>query len=139
MALTQIQQVRLEVADFDPAFPILSDEDYSYFLTKNNNSITRTALDAAKTILLVLSQRTDDTVDIFSIKGSKAASEYRLALKMFLSDPNLNPVYNNAQGWVGGISKSEMQANNTNTDNNIILNPYTENCSKFPTSSYFEV
>jgi hypothetical protein len=137
MALTDIQKVKLEVADIDPSFPILSDSDYQYFLEKNNNSITRTALDAAKTILLVLSQRTDETVDIFSVKGSRAASEYRMSLQLFLRDPNLNPVYQNCQGWVGGISLEEMRANIENTDNNIVQNAYTET-QKFP-KSYFEV
>ena len=78
MAYTTIQQVRLEVADFDPSFPILSDSDYEYFLQKNNNSITRASLDAARTILLVLSQRTDESVDIFSVRGSKAADADRI-------------------------------------------------------------
>ena len=120
MALSLLQQVKLEVADTDPALPILSDESYEYFLTKNNNSVTRAALDAAKTILLVLSQRSDETVDIFSIKGSKASSEYRASLMLFLRDPQMNPVLQNCQGWVGGISKSEMYANDIALDNNIV-------------------
>lgn len=126
MAYTTIQKLRLEVADIDVAFPILSDDDYAYFLEKNNNSLNRAALDAARTILLVLSQRTDETVDIFSIKGKSAAEQYRLSLQMFLRDPNLNPVLNNCQGWVGGVSKSEMLANDLNADNNIVKSPSSE-------------
>lgn len=123
MALTLVQQVRLEVADIDPSLPILSDESYEYFLEKNSNSIPRTSLDAAKTILLVLSQRTDETVDIFSIKGNKVASEYRLALQLFLKDPNLNPIYQNCSAWFGGVSKSDMLANDLTYDNNIVRTP----------------
>ena len=121
MALSALQQVKLEVADTDPALPILSDESYEYFLSKNNNNITRSALDAAKTILLVLAQRTDETIDIFSVKSGKAASEYRLALQLFLKDPQMNPVLQNCQGWVGGVSKSEMLANDATSDNNIVV------------------
>lgn len=121
MALSALQQVKLEVADTDPALPILSDESYEYFLSKNNNNITRSALDAAKTILLVLAQRTDETVDVFSVKSGKASSEYRLALQLFLKDPQMNPVLQNCQGWVGGVSKSEMLANDATSDNNIII------------------
>ena len=129
MALSLLQQVKLEVADTDPALPILSDESYEYFLTKNNNNITRAALDAAKTILLVLSQRSDETVDIFSIKGSKASSEYRASLQLFLRDPQMNPVLQNCVGWVGGVSKSDMQANNLNLDNNVVT---TGNSPMYP-------
>lgn len=135
MALTTIQKVRLEVADIDAAFPILADADYEYFLEKNNNSIPRTSLDAAKTILLVLSQRTDETVDIFSIKGRSAAEQYRLALQLFLRDPSLNPVLQNCQGWVGGISLTEMQENDSNPDNNIVVSP-SESKPTFPTSFF---
>jgi hypothetical protein len=58
---------------------------------------------------------------------------------MFLRDPNSSPYLQDLQGYVGGVSVSDMQANNENTDNNVILNPYTEASSKFPISSYFEV
>ena len=123
MAYTNIQKVRLNVADFDPSFPILTDEDYEYFLTKNNNSITRASLDAARTILLVLSQRTDSTVDIFSVRGSKAAEQYRLSLQLFMRDPSTNPVLQNAKGWVGGTSFEDIITNLNNPDNNVVTIP----------------
>lgn len=123
MAYTAIQQVRLEVADIDPTLPILSDTDYEYFLSKNNNSITRASIDAARTILLVLSQRGEETVDLFSIKGSKAAEQYRLALQLFLTSPSTNPVLQNAKGWVGGTSYEDIQTNLANPDNNLIRLP----------------
>jgi hypothetical protein len=137
--LTLIQQVRLTVQDNVVGLYILTDDEIQYFLDKNNNSIARASIDAAKSILLNLSMRTDDIVDVLSIKNSKTAEQYRLSLQMFLRDPNSSPYLQDVQGYVGGVSISDMQANNTNTDNNIITNPYTENCSKFPTSSYFEV
>lgn len=127
--LTDIQKVRLNVADIDPALPILQDNDYLYFLEKNNDNINRASLDAARTILLVLSQRPDEQVDIFSIKGKAAAEQYRLSLQMFLRDPNLNPVLNNCKGWVGGVSKSEMLDNNSNLDNNTV-NPIVDFTTK---------
>lgn len=121
--LTDIQKVRLTVADIDPTLPILSDTDYDYFLSKNNNSITRASIDAARTILLVLSQRTDESCDIFSIRGSKTASEYRLALQLFLTSPSTNPVLQNAKGWVGGTSFEDIITNLNNPDNNVVTIP----------------
>jgi hypothetical protein len=124
MALTNIQKVRVAVADLDPSFPILDDATYEYFLEKNSDSIDRAALDAAKTILFTLSQRTNQTVDLFSVSGgSKSAEQYRLALQLFLRDPQLNPVYNNVGGYAGNISVSDMQSNVDNLDNNIIQSP----------------
>ena len=123
MAYTLIQQVKLEVADLDQAFPLLSDADYDYLLLKHNNSVVRAAVDAARIILLLLSQRTDETVDVFSVRGSKAAEQYRLALELYIKNPQLNPLYNNLKGYVGGVSISDMEANNANLDNNIIQSP----------------
>ena len=123
MAYTLIQQVKLEVADLDQAFPLLSDADYDYLLLKHNNSVVRAAVDAARIILLLLSQRTDETVDVFSVRGSKAAEQYRLALELYIKNPQLNPLYNNLKGYVGGVSISDMTANNANCDNNIVVSP----------------
>ena len=123
MAYTDIQKVRIEVADLDPGLPLLSDDEYTYLLEKNNNSIVRASVDAARIILLKLSQQTDETVSIFSIRGSKAAEQYRLALELYIKNPQLNPLYNNLQGYFGGISVSDMQKNNANCDNNIVVSP----------------
>ena len=123
MAYTDIQKVRIEVADLDPGFPLLVDDEYSYLLEKNNNSIVRASVDAARIILLKLSQQTDETVSIFSVKGSKAAEQYRLALELYIKNPQLNPLYNNLQGYFGGVSISDMKANAANSDNNIVENP----------------
>lgn len=123
MALTLIQQVRLNVQDNTPGLFIISDDEIEYLLEKNSNNVDKASWAAARIILLNLAQRGDESVDIFSIKGSKAAEAYRLALELFLKDPNNNPVYNNLKGWVGGISISEMEENNANPDNNVVTVP----------------
>ena len=123
MALNNIQKVRVECADTDPSFPILPDDTYQYLLEKNYDSIPRTAMDAARIILMHLAQRGTETVDIFTIKGSAAAESYRQALIMYIKDPNNNPILQNCQGWVGGVSVSQMQSNDSNLDNNIVKQP----------------
>lgn len=119
MPTTLIQQVKIEVGDLDPALPILSDDEYEYFLTKNNLSVRRASLDAAKTILFKLSMRTRERVDIFDIYGHQAAQNYIEALKLFLRNPDLNTVLQSVSLYAGGISKSDMIANNENPDNNL--------------------
>lgn len=123
MSLTPIQQIRLTVQDNTPGLYIISDDELDWLLEKNNNNVARASIDAARIILLNLSQRNDETVDIMSIKSSKAAENYRLALESFLKDPNSNPLYQNLKGYVGGVSISDMDANNANLDNNIIQSP----------------
>lgn len=123
MALSNLEKIRIELQDTEAGFYILDDASIEYFLSKNNNSIQRAALDCAKTILLKLSMQGDESVDIFSIRGSKVAEQYRLALKLYISDPNLNPILNNVRGWVGGVSLEEMQANRDAVDNNIVSTP----------------
>ena len=124
MALTNIQQVRLLVQDNEVGLYILSDDEITFLLERNNNSVDRTSIEAAKIILFKLSQRTDETVDIFSIRGGKAAEQYRLSLQMWLKDPNLNPLLNNIKGYVGGVSKSDMEQNDANSDNNLLPTSY---------------
>lgn len=123
MSLSAIEQVRLEIGDNSPEFPILSDSEYEYFLSKNNNSVRRASLDAAKTILFILSQKTNSRVDIFEISGSQAARAYMDALKMYIRNPDLNTILQNAGGYVGGVSLEDMQANDSNADNNIVKTP----------------
>lgn len=141
MALTILQQIRLEVGDTDVSLPILSDTEYEYFLEKHNNALYRASVDAARVILFKLSvNSSDQTVDIFSIKGSQAAKAYMEALKLYIRDPNLNQIGTNLQGWVGGISIAEMQANDANLDNNLFINP-TNSPYNIPSSTdqYFGV
>ena len=137
MALTTVQKIRLEVGDNDVTFPILTDDEYKYFLSKNNDSIARASIDAAKTILFKLSMRTDETVDIFSLKGSKAAQNYVMALQMFIKNPDLNPILQSAMPYAGGISRSDMESNDSTIDNNIVQNPAKEDRT-YP-DNYFEV
>lgn len=123
MALSAIEAVRLLVADNEPGLYMISDEEIFFFLTRNNNNVDRAALETAKVILLKLSIRGDQSVDLFSVKGSKAAEQYRLALMAYVRSPDLNPILKTVQGWVGGISKTEMQLNDSNTDNNTVDTP----------------
>ena len=129
-----IHALRIELGDTSPEFPIMSDEEYNYFLSKHDWSIRRAAMDAAKSIMLKLSMRTDETVDIFSIKGSSAAKTYMQALQIYIKNPDLNTLYDKVQGYAGGISKADMLANDSNLDNNIVKDPQAETFTYRPSS-----
>lgn len=129
-----IQALRYELGDTSPELPIMSDEEYQYFLSKNDYVIRRAAMDAAKSIMLKLSMRSDETIDIFSVKGSSAAKNYIQALQMYIKNPDLNALYEKVQGYAGGISLSDMQANDSNLDNNIVKQPTAETFTYRPSS-----
>ena len=127
-----IMQVRMEIQDVTPGLYILDDTTISYYLTKNNESVTRASMDAARAVLMRLAMTsTEETIDIMSIKTRYQAQEYRLALQMYLANPLLNPVLQNVKGYVGGVSKSDMLANDSVIDNNTVYSPASYN--SFPT------
>jgi hypothetical protein len=128
MALSLIQQVRLLTQDTAVGFYFTTDEEIQFFLDRNNQNVNRASLEVARVILLQLSMwSANETVDIFSVTGgAKAAAEYRASLEMFIRNPQLNPVYNSVNGYAGGISKADIQANLDNVDNNFIDTPNSE-------------
>ena len=116
-----LNKVRMEIQDSEPGLYILDDATISYYLTKHSGSITQTALDCAKAMLFKLSSNaSDEQVDIFSIKGSKASQEFREALKLYIKDPSLNRLYSTVQPYIGNTSKSDIALNNSVLDNQFV-------------------
>lgn len=122
MALSDIEKLRIEIGDTDVSFPILDDSSYQYFLDKHNNNLGRASIDAARAILFQLSTMNSETVSIFSVKNTSAEA-YRQALLLYIKDQTLNPIYQSLKGYFGGVSISDMEANNADPDNNIVENP----------------
>ena len=121
-----ISAVRMEVGDLSVELPFLTDDVYTYFLTKNNENIRRSSLDAARVILLNLSINSNDrTVDVLSIKNSKAAEAYREALRLFVTNPNLNSMYAYLTAYGSGIDRNEMLTNVADKKINAVVPPVT--------------
>lgn len=115
MALTLIQQVRLEVGDTGTP-PILTDDDIQFFLDRYEDNVKRAAQDAAKAILFYLARwPTRERAGNYEV-WNEWANAYRKALELFLNDPNYN--ISNAIAYAGGISKQDMLDNDSNNDNN---------------------
>lgn len=122
MALTDIEKLKLEIGLIGEASDILSDEELTYFLEKNNNSIRKAGLDAAKTVLFVLSQliheRSGSELEIW---GHTWFENYMKTLKLYLSDPNYSIALNNAKAYAGGISIEDIRKN-IDTPDNLVVN-----------------
>ena len=123
MALSLNQQVRLLCQDNTPGLYIISDDEIDFLLQRNNNNVDKAVYEALQIMLRYLAQRGDESIDVFSIRGSKSAEQMRLAIELYLKDPANNPLYKNLKGYVGGVSISDMAENNANLDNNIIQSP----------------
>lgn len=108
-----IGQCRSLVGDSDVSFPILSDDEYTYYLSLNNENVRLASVEAAKVIMFKLATQTDETVGLFQIKGQAAANAYREALKLFIKDASLNPIYSLAGAYASGISLIDMESYQT--------------------------
>lgn len=147
-----INAIRIETGDTDPALPIISDEEIAYALNKYNLSVNKAWPQVASWILLKMSMSGDDSVvGILSLRGSKAAESYRMALEMKLKSPVLNPMidglgsYTDSAGktqnpiYAGGVSVSDMQANTANADNNYVPSPIYQKSESPPFAGPFGV
>ena len=120
MALTNIEKLKLELGLVNEASNILSDEEIAYFLEKNNNSIRKAALDAAKTVLFILSTRVHEKIEMLEIWGHTWFENYMKTLQMYINDPNYSIALENAKAYAGGISVSDIRSNINNPDNLVI-------------------
>lgn len=111
-------KVRLKVGDIDPDNPILPDDVYTEALADNSGSVRRAAKQVATYLLFYLTRFTRERTGAIEVYGAEWATNYRKALEMFLKDPNLNSVP--AMPYAGGISKSDIQANKDNCDNELL-------------------
>lgn len=107
--------VRLLVGDIYPDIEMLKDVEYQYFLDKYSGNINRASVDAARSIMFVLSRWTRERTGDIEVYGSDWAKNYRTALLEFIKNPALS-IYN-AMPYAGGISKADMIANDQNPDN----------------------
>jgi len=117
MAFTDVQKIKLEIGLVAEASDILSDEELQYFLDKNNNSIKKASLDAAKTVLFILSQFTHERSDMLEIWGHAWFENYMKSLQLYLNNPNFSINIDSAKVYAGGISKTDIRSNVDNLDN----------------------
>lgn len=121
MELTDIQKVKLEVGLQGDATDLLFDEEIQYFLTKNKGNIRKASLDAAKTVLFILSQRVHERSGTeLEIWGHTWYENYMRTLKLYLTDPNYNIALEMAKAYGGGVSVADIQANVAEADNNTV-------------------
>lgn len=119
MAFTDIEKVRIEIADNDPVFFILSDEEIQYFIDKNEGSLRKAIIECARCVLFRLSSGTFEKVDILEYRGSDYFNQYKQALEMLIKDPEFGSI-GRAMIYAGGVSISDIQNNLNDLDANTV-------------------
>lgn len=114
-------RVRLNVGDIWADFELLHDEDYQYFIDKNNGNENRATLDAARALLFSLTRFTRERTGDIEVYGGDWFNNYRRALELTLKDPNI--AISLAVPYAGGISRSDMHSNRMKSDNNSVIVP----------------
>ena len=120
MALDPVSTVKLEIGLVADASDLLTDEEITYYLEKNNNNVSKAARDCAKTVLFILSQRVHERADVLEIWGHDWFNNYYKTLQMYLNDPNFSFAINGAMPYAGGISVADIRANVENYDNLVV-------------------
>lgn len=118
MALTLIEQLRLELGLNAIDDELLTEAELEHFLEKNKMNLRKSAVDAAKTLLFILSSRVHERSGTeLEIWGHTWFENYMKALKLYLNDPNYSIGIEQAKAYAGGISISDIRANVENSDN----------------------
>ena len=120
MALDPVSTVKLEIGLVADASDLLTDEEITYYLEKNNNNISKAARDCAKTVLFILSQRVHERASELEIWGHDWFNNYYKSLQLYLTDPNYSIAINSATPYAGGISKKDIRENIDNFDNQVV-------------------
>ena len=118
--LSPIEVVRLEIGLVGEAVDLLTDEEIQYFLEKNHDNVRKASVDAAKTVIFILSQRVHERASELEIWGHDWFNNYYKSLQLYLTDPNYSIAINSATPYAGGISKKDIRENIDNFDNRVV-------------------
>lgn len=120
-ATNPIDRIRLNVGDIWADMEWLHDEDYQYFLDKNNGNENRATMDAARALLFVLTRFTRERTGDIEVYGGDIFSNYFKALELILKDPNI--AISLAVPYAGGIDRLDMHMNRLDYRNNSVMIP----------------
>ena len=120
MALTLVQEVRLNVGLIGNAYDLLTDDEITYYLEKNKNNVRRASLDCGKTVLFILAQLVHTKASELESWDHDWFNNYYKTLQMYMNDPNYSFAINGAMPYAGGISVADIRANVNDCDNFVV-------------------
>lgn len=111
-----VDRVRVAVSD-TAEIPYLNDDTIQFYIDKNNGNERKAVIECGLVILGILSRGASySKVNEIIFDGKNSAKAYKDFLLMIT-----NPRYSGdvMGGYAGGISISDMEANEADTDNNL--------------------
>lgn len=121
MALTPVQEIKLNLGLVGNAADILTDDELQYFLDKNNGSVKKASLDVAKTVLFILAQlvheRSGNELEVW---GHTWFENYMKTLQLYINNPAYSLAIDSAKAYAGGISVTDIRNNIDNSDNYVL-------------------
>ena len=108
-----IDRVRLRLGDTTCPY-ILDDQTIDYYITKNSNNENQAYKELLTVMLFSLSRLTRERAGDVEVYGSEYFRQYYDAVKLALSNPELNYIV--AMPFAGGISRSDMATNQQDVD-----------------------
>ena len=120
MALTPVQEIKLNLGLVGNAADILTDDELQYFLDKNNGSVKKASLDVAKTVLFILAQFTHEKNDALEVWNHTWFENYMKSLQLYLNNPAYSLAIDSAKAYAGGISIADIRDNINNADNYVL-------------------
>lgn len=117
----------VELGLTDPLQQLLQDEEADYYLARANGDVVQGSVQAARMILFKLAQNSrfrNDTLEVFADQYK----QWQQALQMYIAandaestKKSIGIAVNKAQGFAGGISVADYNANLMNADNNAVV------------------
>lgn len=114
-----IDRIRLIVGDSDPCEEGLADDIYLYLLDKHSGSENKAALEALRYLVTQYANYVTEKAGGLFVKESEKYKQYKELLNMYTKDPT-NSLLKAGLPFAGGISKSDIEDNACNPDNNLI-------------------
>lgn len=101
---TPVGQLRLETGDVGDIV-ILSDDEYSYILSKHGNIVKDSVIDALYAVLARLSFKTRERLDRIEFFGNQSYEQYKTFVENKIKQlSGIGFVANNFSVYAGGIS-----------------------------------
>ena len=103
LATNKKNQVRLLIGDTNSSFPILQDEEITFFLTENDDSVLAAAIDCCEAAAAEFSKEADTKNGALSVKASQRSEQYLvMAEKLRLRLSSYSDIF------VGGATWSDV-------------------------------
>lgn len=136
LANSATDRVRLRLGDTLTPY-ILDDTSIDYYITKNNDNENRAYKELLTVMLFYLSRFTRERAGDIEVYGGEYFRQYYDAVKLALSNPELN--YMVAVPYAGGISRSDMETNQQDSDavDKPFYNGFTNETPTYLNKTYF--